>query len=136
MNPLSIAVSNLDPFQIDVDWTEIICPVPSSHSKEASHKLVIVENEKNKIVQNVLVPNGCVRLLHYTNTLRRKLTFDKKRIKSCDAREINLNFETTLRPCLNYSVYIFHSENVNPSLGADRYKNSFVIKTLEPEGKY
>lgn len=129
---LSIDVSNLN--QVGMEWMETVkikCPSSSFH-----YNLVIMDNEKNQqVVQHFSVPNWCVidNSPHNSKTRRRKLTFSRKgTILSCLAKAeyfvLNIN---QLRPCVNYSVSISGSGNVNSIM----HTTFFMITKLETEGK-
>ncbi len=126
-----ISVSNLN--QIAIEWTEttqIACPVPSSFN----YNLVIQDNEKNQ-KEDVSVQNWCNISPQLGNKQKRQLNFNKNgQSTPCNRRENNFVFKNILKSCVNYTVYVFRSEFGN-TLQAEVYKNSFVIKTFEPEGK-
>jgi hypothetical protein len=129
-----ISVSNLN--HIDIEWTEMTQTTCSVSS--LNYNLVIEDNEKNQTVQDVPVQNMCITALHNRNIQRRKLTFNKYgQIKPCNDKGNNFDFKNTgiLKPCVNYTVYVFSSEKGKSTLETEVYKKSFVIQTLEPEGK-
>lgn len=128
-----ISVSNLN--QIAVEWTEktqITCPVPSTFN----YKLVIKDDEKNQTAEDVTVHNWCNFKTLHRNSQRRQLNFNKNgQSLPCNGKENNFGFNSTLKSCVNYTVYVFRSEIGKPTWQTEVYKKSFVIKTLEPEGK-
>jgi hypothetical protein len=130
---LSIDVSNLN--QVGMEWMETVkikCPDPSS---SFNYNLVIRDNEKNQVVQHFSVPNWCVidNSPHNNKTRWRKLTFSRKgKISSCPARTEYFVFNINqLRPCVNYSVSISGSGNVNSIM----HTTFFMMRTLDAEGK-
>ena len=136
MNNPSIDTSNLN--QTAIEWTEtthIICPNRTLSAKPF-YNLVIKDNENNQTIKNVSVPNSCVIGYDNKTALRRKLTFNKNgQITSCPKKTDNLVSGRELRPCVVYSVHVFRSEKDKNPMWTVIYKNSFVIQTLEKEGK-
>jgi hypothetical protein len=141
VNNPSIDTSYLN--QPVIEWTEtthFICPNRTLSAKPF-YNLVIKDNENNQTIQNVSVPNSCVISYDNKTALMRKLTFNKTgQITShCPKKTVNLvsggKRPTSLRPCVVYSVHVFRSEKDKNPMWAVIYKNSFVIQTLEKEGK-
>lgn len=134
MNNL-ISVSNLN--HIGIEWTEVTQTTCSVSS--LNYNLVIEDNEKNHTVQNVPVQNYSITALPNRNIQRRKLTFNKYgQIKPCnDSKENNFVFNNTgiliIKPCVNYTVYVFSSEKGKPTM-TEVFKKSFVIQTLDVGG--
>lgn len=129
---VSIDISNLN--QVGMEWMETVkikCPDPSS---SFNYNMVIKDNEKNQVVHNFSVPNWCVidNSPHNSKTRWRKLTFSRKgKIASCLAKTEYFGFNNNhLRPCVNYSVSISGSGNVNSIM----HTTSFMIWTLDVEG--
>ncbi|XP_046437852.1 uncharacterized protein LOC124188957 [Daphnia pulex] len=134
MNNL-ISVSNLH--HIDIEWTEMMQTTCSVSS--LNYSLVIEDNEKNQTVQDQDVPvqNMCITALNNRNTQRRKLTFNKYgQITPCNDKENNFVFKNIgiLKPCVNYTVYVFSSEKGKSTM-TEVFKKPLVIQTLDIGGK-